>query len=523
MRRVLLVERISDDRGERSESVEAQDEKLRRRATDEGVTIVGTAVDLSVSGDVDPFTRKGLGPWLTEENRDKWDELWVTTQDRLSRNDMHVHDFLVQVAHNWGKVVVILDNPNLDFKTPEGRAIAYVQSIGPARELLRIKSRIKDSHDRRRFTTRWPGGIPPFGYVPVKRFEDGRQATFLEQCPEMVEVLHWMRERIIDGQSFTGLATELNAKGVLTARDRARVRKGKSPKGRGAEEGTPERWGTTPVKNLMTDEAMLGYKRHGKEVLYDSQGEPIQIAEPVFTAGEWQSLQAAIQGRKSTNTPRVNKTSPLYGVVFCGTCGQKARHKVNHIRDKVYRYYVCGNWPSKCTSVSVKAGEVEDWLMVAFLNRYGDQPVTERVWVSGTDNARELGEITKRMDRLRRDSVAGLWDEDTNGLRELMSSLRARKAELEAEPTVEAHWSEKATGQTFQELWKSLDLEGKRKQLIASGYRVEVGRGTFKVTPEPMSWDEWKERLRARGESEEEIQHMVDVFKTAGLGFMVGE
>ncbi|MEV0692166.1 recombinase family protein [Streptomyces sp. NPDC050388] len=525
MRRVLFAERISDDRNERSESIESQHDKLSRRAEAEGVTVVAVARDLSVSGDVDPFTRKNLGPWLAEENRDKWDELWVTTQDRLSRDDEHAHDLMRKVFREWGKKVVILDNPSLDFHTPAGRAMAYVQSIGPAMELDRIKQRVKESHERRRFTTRWPGGLAPFGYVPIKRFVDGRTATFLEKDPAMAEVLHEMRRQIIDGQSLLGVAKYLNAQGELTARDRARVRKGKPVSSRrGQAEGVPEQWGVSSVKALLTDPACLGHKKHQGKVLYDSQEQPIQLADPIFTDEEWSSLQAAIEARQQTTQRRVNDTSPLYGLVFCGRCGSKARHKTAKKKDKIYRYYVCGAWPKEAEcSGSVRAEEVEDWLMVAFLNRYGDQPVTERVWVPGSDNTRELETTRKRISRLRNLYVDGEFDDNPKEYKDRMHALRTRETELAAEPVVEGHWSEKATGQTFKELWAGLDLEGKRKQLIKSGYRVEVGRGTFKITPEPMSWDEWKERLRARGESEEEIQHMVDVFKSAGLGFMVGE
>ncbi|MFB7328921.1 recombinase family protein [Streptomyces sp. NPDC056190] len=504
MRRVLLVERISDDKGERSESIESQDEKLRRRASAEGVTIVGTAVDLSVSGGVDPFARKALGPWLTDENLRKWDELWISTADRLSRDQRHFLSF-VMWAQDHSKKILVMDDPEFNKQMQDddglGLFILHTKALGPAAELRRIKARNKDSHERRRFTTRWPGGIPPFGYRPVKRYEEGRTATYLEQDPDMVEALQWMRERMVEGQSFTGLAGELNDKGVLTARDRARVRKGKPVKARGGEEGVPERWGMASVKSLLTDESLLGYKKHGKEVLYDSLGQPIKLAEPVFTDDEWQSLQAAIEKRKATKTPRVNKTSPLYGVMFCSRCGAKARHKVHSVRDVQYRYYVCGGWPTKCTGISTRADEVEEWLELEFLIRNKYEKVTEKVWVPGTDHTKELGDIKKRIARLRDNYEAGAYDDDTKAYKERLHALRARRDELEAEPTTEGHWAEKDTGQTYGELWPKLDADGQRKQLIRSGFRVEVGQKTFNVTgPAAETWPERRARLIRQGQ-----------------------
>ncbi|MEV0495426.1 recombinase family protein [Streptomyces atratus] len=503
MRRVLFAERISSDRGERSESVEAQDEKLRQRAETEGVTVVGVAQDLSVSGDVDPFARKGLGPWLTEEGRGKWDELWVTTQDRLSRNDMHAHAFMARLFRDWGKKVVILDNPNLDFNSPAGRAIAYVQSIGPAMELDRIRTRIKDSHERRRFTTRWTGGIPPFGYRPVQRYVDGKTVTYLERDPEMVEVLQEMRRQIVAGQSFFSVAKSLNEKGEHTARDRARIRKGKPVHRRGAEEGVPEQWSETTIKSLLRDPALLGHKKHKGEVLYDSQGLPVQVADPVFTDDEWSTLQTAVEARTRTTVRRVNGTAPLYGVVFCGECGSKAIHKSSHHTPSGvdYRYYVCGAWPkeNRCRGISVRAEEPEEFIEIEFLQRYGMEPVTERIWVPGSDNTKELEGVRKRISRLRNLYVEGEFDDSPKEYKDRMHALRTRETELSAEPVVEGHWSEKATGQTFQELWAGLDLEGQRLQLIKSGYKVLVGRKTFTITPEPETPQERTARLKRLG------------------------
>ncbi|MFI8834443.1 recombinase family protein [Streptomyces afghaniensis] len=502
MRRVLFAERISDDKNEKSDSIESQHDKLTRRAETEGATVVGTAVDLSVSGDVDPFQRKDLGPWLSDEGRSKWDELWVSTQDRLSRDDIHFMAFVFWAIEH-SKKVIVLDDPEFtrQMETPEGRLILHAKGLGPANELRRIKARTKDSHERRRFTTRWPGGIPPFGYVPVSRFVEGKTATYLEKDPDMVKVLYEMRRQILDGQSFFAVAKYLNEKGEHTARDRARIRKGKPVHRRGAAEGVPEQWSETTVKSLLRDPALLGHKKHKGEVLYDSEGQPVQVAEPIFTDNEWKSLQAAVEARIKTKVRRVNGTSPLYGVVWCGQCGSKAVHKSSIHGGVDYRYYTCGAWPkeNRCLGISVRAEEVEEFIEIEFLQRYGQDPVTEKVWVPGTDHTKELEATRKRISRLRHLYVEGEFEDNPKEYKDRMHALRKRETELAAEPVVEGHWSEKDTGQTFQQLWAGLDLEGQRKQLIKSGYKVQVGRKTFTITPEPETWAEKKARLEGLG------------------------
>ncbi|MBT2400473.1 recombinase family protein [Streptomyces sp. ISL-100] len=499
-RRVLLAERISDAKGERSESIEGQDEKLRTRASQEAdVTIVGTAVDMSVQGDVDMPDRPSLGQWLTPEGLEKWDEIWVTTQDRLSRSDVHFMAFVFKVIE-WSKKVTVLDDPqfNEQMHSSEGRLILHAKALGPAKELERIKIRVQDSHDRRRFTSRWHGGFPPFGYRPVNKYVDGKTAAYLELDEEMASVLHEMRRQIIEGQSFLGVAKYLNKEGILTSRDRSRVRKGKPVKSKGGQ-GIPEQWCETTVRRILTDESTQGLKKHKREVVYGMDGTPVRLAEPIFTPDEWESLQAAVARRVKTTVRRVNGTNPMYGVAFCAACGAKAVHKVFTRGETTYRYYKCGAFPKevRCLGTTMRAEEVEEWIELHFLQKFGWQRVTKRVWMPGSDTSKEMSEITQRMARLRKQDEEGDWDDDQDGYRHRMNTYKARKKVLESLPVKKAGWVEEDQGMTFLELWPTLDLDGKRKQLIDSGYKVMVGRKTFDFEPKPDTAEEKEARVKA--------------------------
>ncbi|MEV0468876.1 recombinase family protein, partial [Streptomyces prunicolor] len=233
---MILAERVSYSRDEKSDSIEAQDARLKTRAAEEGARIVGVTADVSVSGDVDMMDRPALGEWLAVDKREEWDELWVTNQDRLSRSEPHFMAFVFKMLE-WNKEIHVLDDPEFtkQMQTPEGRAILHVKSLGPHKELERIKKRIQDSHDRRRFTNRWPGGIPPFGYRIYKKYEDGREAAYIELDEEMVVWLHRMRKWAVDEKvPHATIAERLNDGNVLTARDRARIARGKPTKSKSA-------------------------------------------------------------------------------------------------------------------------------------------------------------------------------------------------------------------------------------------------------------------------------------------------
>jgi DNA invertase Pin-like site-specific DNA recombinase len=496
---VLLAERISYSRDETSESIEAQDARLRAKAAEEGARIVGITADVSVSGDVDMFDRPALGEWLAIDKREEWDELWVTNQDRLSRSEPHFMSFVFKMLE-WNKEIHVLDDPEFtkQMQTPEGRAILHVKSLGPHKELERIKKRIQDSHDNRRHTNRWPGGIPTFGYRIYKKYENGREAAYIELDEEMMVWLHRMREWAIEGVPHVTIAERLNDGNVLTARDRARIARGKPTKSKAAlrkdDEESREHWSNGSVKALLTNQALLGYKKYRGEVLRDENGDPKQIADPVFTTQEWESLQAAIQARLVATARRVNMTSPMYGVAICSGCGSNANHKFSRNQkdrtgsDTVYRYYTCGNWPNgnRCKGVSVRAEIVEEMVEVLFLQRYGHERVTKRVWVAGSDSARELEQVEAKIRRLMRQDEEGDWEDDRAEYRTRMDRLKERRKELRALPVVKSGWVEVDQGMTYLELWTSLDLEGKRKRLLESNFRMMVGKRTAWPEKVPM-------------------------------------
>ena len=500
-RRVLLSERISYMRDEESDSIATQDEKLLTAVHENSdVKVVGTAVDENVSGDVDMKNRPQLGQWLTEEKLEEWDELWVTTQDRLSRSDVHFMAFVFLML-NLGKRIVVLDDPHFtdQMTTVEGRLILHAKALGPAKELERIKIRVQESHDARRWTSRWPGGIPKFGYETYQVYENGKVATYTRLNADMVSVLFELAKFMNLGQTFSFVASWLNMGEIFTARDRARLRRGKPARGRRKKHskelcGTQERWTETSVRLLLTDEALLGYKKHRGKIMYDQEGNPVRLADAVFTKDEWETLQASCQRRRVTTVRRVNGASPMYAVAHCSGCYSKAVHKVTnkdvlvkatsdhpeYMTTVQYRYYQCGAYPKelRCKGISCRADVVEEMAEVLFLQKYGNYPVTKRIWVPGSDHSTELDDVRRRIGRLLRQDEEGDWEHDRKGYRERMDTYKARQASLEAIPVRRSGWVEEDQGMTFMDRWPQLDLEGKRLQLIESGFRIMIGKST---------------------------------------------
>lgn len=475
MTRALFAERISFDRKE-STSLERQDEALTQHAVERGVDVVGKAVDRSVSGDVDFTDRPELRQWLTDEGRARWDELWVTTQDRLSRNDIHFLAFVFKMLE-WGKTLVVLDDPSLDLTTQEGRLIAHAKAMGPAKELERIKSRVLDSHQHRRMTPAWPGGVPPFGYTTVEDIYDGggqkRVRKVLALDERMMAVAHEFRNWMVhEGLTLQEAARRLNDRGEPTVKDRWRLTTGQQPRG--------EKWSTSGLRRTFTSPACMGVKMHRRKPLYGRDGSPLTVADPLFTADEWETLQGAIAAR-GQRTHRKNGASPLLGVVFCGRCGGPAYRVVirknTKSGERVHRYYRCAKshgGEKRCVGVTMHAEDAELLVEETFLYQRGNQHATERVYVPASGEATELDELDKRIARLREDRELGAYDDDPGYYAEKMREYTSARKALEGQPRTEAHWEDRELPETFSELWQTSNGERRRKLLIDAGVRLEI-------------------------------------------------
>jgi site-specific DNA recombinase len=480
MTRVLYGERVSTDKKERTDSIERQEAKLEERRVQEQKTrdlvVVGRAIDPGVSGDINMFDRPQLGMWLTPEGLDKWDELWVTTQDRLSRNDIHFLAFVFKIIE-WGKTLVVLDDPSLDLLTPEGRLIAHAKAMTPAKELTRIKARVADSHQTRLYTEAWPGGVPTYGYVTEYKMVADKRRKVLTLDEYMVTVLHEMRAWLVnadDPETVKGVFARLEARGELTAKDRWRTMIGRKPKG--------EKWSPSSVKQLLTSPALRGQKLHGTEPLFHPDGRPVIIAPPIFDDHEWGTLQAAI-AKRSREPYRQHGASPLLQVTFCGKCGASATHVVTTRQlssgeEKSYRYYRCTNQRQlkPCPKVSMIADQVEEIVEQTFLEEAGHINVATRTWVPGEDAAEELREVRAAIARLDLEKdTARYWDEeDEENFVRRKTPLIERRNALKQVKSRESGWEYHDTGRTYREAWSSSDPQQRRRLLVDAGVRFDI-------------------------------------------------
>lgn len=503
MARVLGALRLSKASKE-SLSVEDQKFVIQRWADAYGHKVVGwTEDDEGVKGDLAPWKRPGLGPWLpstigmedpskVEVERAKsasrmndWDILCAAKLDRFSRSVIHAHQFARWALEN-GKSFVTVNN-GFDLGTDEGKQFYGMLAMFAEAEHDSIKARARESHRRLMAAGRWRGGQVPYGYRQVPDPDGKGWYLVLDEDGENTAGrLREIVDRIIGGESVNGLCRSLNAAGVLTSMDVQRVRANKAPKG--------YHWRPGNLLQMLRSHSLLGQastlvdvtREDGKLVkrtkpIRDEDGMPVQRAEPLISREKWEQLQAAIdergdhRGRGAVRTDR----RMLLRVLFC-LCGEPMYNRIN---GHGTLYYVCARRnitgaPCKIGK-AIRGADAEREITRAFNNTVGDVEIVRREWMPGIDHSAEIAEVDRALDDLDADRDAGMFKSpsEVERYRRRFKNLSQRRDRLTALPTEPGHWREIPTGETFKERWARLTTDAERNaELRAAGVTAILHR-----------------------------------------------
>ncbi|NTW39694.1 MAG: recombinase family protein [Cellulomonadaceae bacterium] len=489
--RVLGVVRLSRTDAA-STSVERQREAIERWAGGTGHEIVAWAIDDGVSGDIAPWKRPSLGPFLpqslgtrdakprdvaravAESRAGEWDAIVVWKLDRLARR---AGDMLAVI--DWCRATgrQVWEASGTEYTGPAGTILVSVLGGLAQGERERMVERARSSFDKLSRSGRWRGGHAPWGYRVVDG-EDGHKR--LEVDDEQAVIVREVAARVIAGESINSLAAELQRRNVPT------------PSGRGE-------WRMGNLQRAIKSDRLLGFmvredKRPGEErreyVVKGEDGLPVQRAEPILTRAELSAIRAKLAENRSGAGRRVGARADramLLRVLFCGECAAL------HDRDEpMYRftggrgtlYYRCGSrsrsGTDQCQNRAARVADVEEAVTALVLSTWGDEPVVERQWEAGSQTAEQIAELTDALAMLREDRAAGLYSSPSGveEFRAMYGRLERQRAELEAVEQVPSGWKLVDTGRTLRDRWADADDDAARNELLRlSGLRFYLERG----------------------------------------------
>ena len=207
--RVAAYARVSTGSNDQLISLEAQKnhyESLIKSRKD--WEFAGIYFDEGISG-TKMAKRDGLLSMLSDCKSGKIDYILVKSISRFSRNTVETIE-TVRKLYDMG-VYVLFEKENIDTGKMEGELLLSILSSLAESESRSISSNSTWSIQKRFRNGTYKISYPPYGYENV----DGQMVVI----PEQGEVVKWMYQQVLLGNSPSQIAKELNERGVSTKRN----------------------------------------------------------------------------------------------------------------------------------------------------------------------------------------------------------------------------------------------------------------------------------------------------------------
>lgn len=482
--RALIVVRLSRVT-DATTSPERQLRKCKKLCKDRGYNVVGVAEDLDVSaGATTPFERPELGKWMRDRHNE-FDVLVVYRMDRLVRRLLDLADVI-----RWGKehdvAIVSATEAFLDLTAPFGDIVAMLVAKVAEMELEAISARNASASHHNIRSGKWRGGVPPWGYLPV-RGED--KVWRLVQDPVQVEVIREVAKRVLAGEPLRAIAHDLTERQVLTPKDRFAQSRGREVKGYEWHSGPLKRGleSRTLLGQIVTRDPVLdakgqvqrdskGHRVLGPEiVVVGDDGSPVERAKPILTRAMFDRVGKELQGRENRKEPTVRSSGLLLRVIYCGVCDSPAyRLKGGEGRKPRYR---CGSaqYARQCNNRTVALEWADEKVETNILDRLGSMERMTRVWFAGNDTSGERAEVDELLSDLTDQLGTGQFRRGTPQRERLdarIAALTQRQEELASTRVEPAGWRYEGTGETVAEWWGRSTTEERNIWLRSVGMRV---------------------------------------------------
>lgn len=469
LRAAVSYRRISDDREGLEEGVSRQSEDLATLAEREGLHIVADYCD----DDRGASTR-------SRKVRPGWDDMIARTRagdfdghviaaystSRLTRRPRENED-LIELAELHGIEYAYCKSPAFDLNTAAGRQVARILAATDAATAEYTSELVQRAALGRAEQGRPNGGQRAYGFACSCRVpENDRQHPHPgeEQIRAEVAIVKEIANRVIDGEHTRGIARDLRARGVPTARG--------------------GQWCARVVKELILRAANVGWVDYRGEILRTEvagRQEPVKAqADGILDLEVWRTATAVLthpdRGVFHGQTP----TSLLAGIAACH-CGGR-------IRSGARGTYVGG----ECSHLKRARTRLDGRGVDDVVNRYvvmvlGREGVTTHGQAGPAVDNRDAMAVLRRQLELLEDRLA---DEllTPAGYRRQRDRKLAQLADLEREELV-SRAPAVMTGVTV-ESWVSLPLERRRAvvkhlcavRLVPYGPEDRSGAGV-EITP----------------------------------------
>lgn len=311
--RAAIYLRQSLDRADDRLAVDRQREDALEIIQARGWELVQGYEDNSVSASDKRKHRPGYAAMEDDFKAGRFDALVCADLDRLTRQPRQLEDW-IDAAEERG-LALVTTNGEADLTTDSGRLFARVKLAVAKAEVER-----KSARQRRAARQRAEKGMAPKG-TRLTGYTTGGEVIEAEAL--MVAKVF---QRFAAGDSLTGIAAELNEKGVPTRRG--------------------GQWGPSSVSTILKNPRYAGRVRYRGEVLPDPGAWPAIVDAGVF------DLCAArlADPRRKTSKVGTHRRHLGSGLYLCGLCATRTLVR-SHTGGSVHRY----RCPNGCLTRSAQS------------------------------------------------------------------------------------------------------------------------------------------------------------------------
>jgi site-specific DNA recombinase len=357
-RRAAMYCRLSKDRDGNMLGIARQEEDCRALAARNGWEITQTFIDDDVSAYI-PGMRPAYEAMLVAIKERLVDAVVVYDEDRLVRHPYELERFFI-LCEAVGLTDLASVAGDSDLSSPDDQLMLRVKGAVAKKSSDDSSRRYKRMHRQIAEMGRWSGGPRPYGYVAVRTSLDPQcRDSRLDVVPHEAEIILEAAERVQAGETLYSICSDLNARGVPTARGAL--------------------WRPPTMRGILT-----GATHAGKRVLH---GEVLRDATwaPILDAATHRRLRLLLLNRDRSVGRRARVFLLSGGLGRCGHCGAKL---VGQRRETGVRTYVClgGTAGTGCGALACVAEPLEALITEAVMIRL-DTPALARAMATDPNAA----------------------------------------------------------------------------------------------------------------------------------------
>ncbi len=346
IKHVAIYCRVStEEQASEGYSINAQLQTLRQYTQLYGWKIAEEYVDEGISGK-NIKGRPAMTRLVADVEKDKFQAVLVWKISRLSRNMLDTLT-LLDKFEDYG-VKFISYSENFDTGSPIGRLVVQLMASIAEMERNTLSENVKLGMKQRALEGSWNGGVV-FGYDAIEK-----ELIINQREAEVVQLIYKL---YAEGKGLKAIANHLNNAGHRTKRNR--------------------HFSINGVATILDNVIYNGKISWLKVENWDTKRRRGKNPNPIIVKGHHEAiisdeLWSVVQARrksKSFKQRQSNEPFLLSSLLRCPDCGQGMVPSITTYTRKdgtklKHRYYVCGNFHNKGSSVckanSIKAYEAED-------------------------------------------------------------------------------------------------------------------------------------------------------------------